>query len=152
MARRESLTTPAGTISFLLPSDERVSELSQRWPFQLSAISDRDDRNNERAEFFLPFSDAAGVLAGVYLPQVPAAARAEAEAVIGFDRLVAARSLAALARSEIRGVVLCCVTCREQEGALVLLDCKHGLVLMRGNGRGRAVGGGLRPAPAARSG
>ena len=119
MARRESLTTPAGTISFLLPSDERVSELSQRWPFQLSAISDRDDRNNERAEFFLPFSDAAGVLAGVYLPQVPAAARAEAEAVIGFDRLVAARSLAALARSEIRGVVLCCVTCREQEGALV---------------------------------
>lgn len=119
MARRESLTTPAGTISFLLPSDERVSELSQRWPFQLSAISDRDDRYNERAEFFLPFSDAAGVLAGIYLPQVPAATQVEAQAVIGFDRLVAARTLAALARSQIAGVVVCCVTCREQEGALV---------------------------------
>ncbi|HBP17061.1 MAG TPA: hypothetical protein DEA08_04595, partial [Planctomycetes bacterium] len=119
MARRESLTTPAGTISFLLPSDERVAELSERWPFQLSAISDREDRYNERAEFFLPFSDAAGVLAGIYLPQVPAAARPEAEAVIGFDRLVAARTLAALVRSPIQGVVICCVTCREQEGALV---------------------------------
>ncbi|MGE0706566.1 MAG: TerB family tellurite resistance protein [Planctomycetota bacterium] len=120
MARRESLSTPAGTISFLLPTDARVAALSQRWPFQLSALSERDDPHNLRAEFFLPLSDATAVMAGVYMPQMPAQRREDALAVLELGRRALAHTLARLAaQGELRGVVLAAAACREEEGAWV---------------------------------
>ena len=113
MAYSESIDTPWGRLGVLLPTQERLQPLVTVWPFELATFTDREDTQNARAEFQLPFQGPKGALPGAYMAHLPGP-QTDALARLALTRRVIARAIGAVAASGHEGITLMCATLREE--------------------------------------